>query len=296
MDDPATPGYLGLRERQIDVDWTLAGRYGPCVLVNPRSPAAKAGLRFGDYITSINGASFDEFHKAVPPVGTRFEIVAWREGLDVFHVFGILAKPPKEREKQPWEKWPATIPGRPVRKAEHPYFFHGFISKDPRLTPPDCRYLSLLANYRGRDGIFPKRRTIASNLHCSLSTVARCQQRCTYRGVLTVMSGKRRRSSNEYVLTLPADHERAVEKADPATDPLKVSDAAKLLAEEFVKLCRLDHVAEALRGAPRIVEEWLERGWDPAIIRRVIRDELKHRAPSQSLRYFEKALAKAHGA
>ena len=153
----------------------------------------------------------------------------------------------------------------------------------------------MLANYDGHHGIFPKWQTLASDLGCSLSTVSRCQRRCIHRGVIQVFSGKRRRSSNRYTVTWPADHERGREKEADAANSTKVSDQAQLLADELLKLCGLDRVAKAVKEAPQIVENWLARRWQAEVIRRVVREELKYRAPSRSLRYFEKPIGKAHG-
>jgi hypothetical protein len=210
MNDQADAGYLGLRPRTMELDYKLIAMYGPCVLVMPRSPAAIAGLKSGDYIRSINDLTYEEFHKAMPPAGTPFEVHFWRPGCGEFRAFGALEKPPKERRKEWWEQWAATAPGRPVRKDERPVFMD-FTSKDKRLTHVDCRYLTILLNYEGYSGIFPKRRTIAEALNCSLSTVSRCQRRCSFRGVLEVFSGKRGRSSNSYVVTWSEDHERSRE-------------------------------------------------------------------------------------
>ncbi len=55
-------GYLGLTERSIDVDWKSVREHGPSVIVPPFSPAWRSGLRSGDFIKSINGHSYDDFH------------------------------------------------------------------------------------------------------------------------------------------------------------------------------------------------------------------------------------------
>jgi hypothetical protein len=295
MNDQAEAGYLGLRERTMELDYKLMAMYGTCVLVLPRSPAAVAGLKSGDYIRSINDLSYEEFHRRMPPAGTLFEIHYWRPRAGELRACGLLEKPPKERRKEWWEQWGATMPGRPVRKDERPVFMN-FTSKDQRLQHVDFRYLAILIDYDGYFGIFPKRKTIANALECSLSTVSRCQCRCSYRGVLEVVSGKRHRSSNTYLVTWPEDHERSREEQPVTGNELQVSDQARLLANELLRACRLDRITKAVEEAPGVVAEWLGRGWDSGTVRVVVREEMEQgRVPSRSLRYFEKAIAKAHG-
>jgi hypothetical protein len=199
------PGYLGLIKRKIELDWKAIGEHGPCVLVMYRTPGWKAGLRSGDFITSINGLAYDAFHSAPPAAGTPFTIVAWRRGLGRFNAFGtvgIIPKTPKRSD-------PATPPGKSVTKQERPLFVHGFISKHPLLEAIDTRLLTLLLNHEGPKGIFPKRRTLARTLRRSLSTLDRALARCKRAGVLRVDSGKAFRTSNTYFVTWPLDHERS---------------------------------------------------------------------------------------
>jgi hypothetical protein len=295
MNDQAEAGYLGLRECTMELDYKLMAMYGTCVLVLPRSPAAVAGLRSGDYIRSINDRSYEEFHRNPPPAGTPFEIHYWRPKAGERIACGLLGKLPKERQTEWWEKWSATMPGRPVRKDERPVYMD-FISKDKRLQHVDFRYLTILLNYDGYCGIFPMRKTIANALECSLSTVSRCQRRCSYRGVLEVVSGKRHRSSNTYLVTWPEDHERSRVEQSLTGNALQVSDQARLLANELLRACGLGRIPKAVEEAPGVVAEWLGRGWDSGTVRVVVREEMEQgRVPSRSLRYFEKAIAKAHG-
>ncbi len=294
MDNQANAGYLGLRVRTIELDQKLTALYGPSILVIRSSPAAKAGLRSGDYIRSINDLSYEEYHRAMPPVGTLFEIHIWRRGVGELRFAGVLEKPPKERRKEEWEQRPATMPGRPVRKDERPVFMD-FISKDPGLKL-DVRYLTVLLNHDGYLGIYPKRRTLAKELSCSLSTVSRCQRRCIHRGVLEVFSGKRRRTSNTYVVSWPQDHGRSRQERPVAEDEPQASEQARLVANDLLRVARLHRIARALKEAPGIVAEWFARGWKAEIISRVIREQMEHGSgPRRSLRYFEKAIAKAHG-
>ncbi len=206
-------GYLGLTERSIDVDWKSVREHGPSVIVPPFSPAWRSGLRSGDFIKSINGHSYDDFHASIPIVGTRFEIVAWRPGFGEFTARGELRQAPKLRSPSSQTRLPTTPCGRPVAKKERPVF-HGYISKHRNLTARDTRLLSRLLDYDGPNGIFPRRGRLAHELQCSLSTLDRSIRRSCQQGVLRVESGKSRHTSNRYVVTWPEDHSRSAANND----------------------------------------------------------------------------------
>ncbi len=202
------PGYLGLTQRTIEVDWKIVASHGPCVIVASRSPAWKAGLRFGDFVVSINGMTYDAFHSALPIAGTVFKIVAWRKRFGLFTVLGQLGPLPKHPSESSSAS-PTNAPGRPVMKTERPFFMQGYISKHPDLEALDTRLLSLLLNHEGPKGIIPKRVTLARTLRRSLSTIDRALRRCERAGVLRVESGKSTRRSNDYFVTWPLDHTRS---------------------------------------------------------------------------------------
>lgn len=203
------PGYLGLVVRLIDVDWKSVAEHGPCVIVEVFSPAWKAGARSGDFIESINGITYDAFHSALPPTGTMFHIVVWRKKLGRLNFVDQLGSAPKRRRER-YANTPTISPGKPVTKKERPIFVQGFISKHPNLKALDTRLLSLLLNYEGSEGIFPKRRTLTRDLTCSLSTVDRTIQRCKQAGVLRVESGKPYRRPNRYFVTWPINHRKSM--------------------------------------------------------------------------------------
>jgi hypothetical protein len=204
-----TPGYLGLFARSIEVDWASVAKHGPCVIVAIFSPAWKAGVRTGDFVTSINGMTYEEFHSTLPSAGTVFHIVAWREGLGTLNFVDKLGNVPKRRLEREHADRPTILPGRPVKRKERPFFMQGFISMHPNLKALDTRLLSLLLNYEGHRGIFPKRRTVMKHLRCSLSTLDRCIWRCKQAGVLRVESGKPSRQPNRYFVAWPINHPRS---------------------------------------------------------------------------------------
>lgn len=203
-----TLGYLGLTERLIEVDWKTVTARGPCVIVAPRSPAWRGGLRSGDFVVSINGMTYDAFHSTLPAAGTIFTIVAWRQPLGEFTVLGRVAAIPTPSSESS-SALPAKPSGRPVIRKERPLFVQGYISKHPDLMALDTRLLSLLLNHEGAKGIYPKRITLARSLRCSLSTLDRSMRRCKQVGLLRIESGKSRRRSNRYFVTWPLDHPRS---------------------------------------------------------------------------------------
>jgi hypothetical protein len=203
------PGYLGLFARTFGVDRKSVAEHGPCVIVKIFSPAWKEGARSGDFISSINEMGYYEFHSELPAVGSPFHIVAWRVGLGTLHFFGQLGNVPKRRlEPESWNT-PTTMPGKSVVRKERPFFMQGYISMHPNLNALDTRLLSLLLNYEGHKGIFPKRQTLTKHLRCSLSTLDRSIQRCKQVGVLRVESGKPGRQPNRYFVTWPINHPRS---------------------------------------------------------------------------------------
>ena len=205
----SAPGYLGLFARSIEVDWRSVAKHGPCVIVAIFSPAWKAGLRTGDFVTSINGMTYEAFHSPLPSAGTVFHIVAWREGMGTLNFVGQLGNVPKRRLERERADRPTISPGRPVKRKERPFFMQGFISMHPNLKALDTRLLSLLLNYEGPKGIFPKRRTLTKKLSCSLSTLDRSIWRCKQAGALRVESGKPSREPNRYFVTWPINHPRS---------------------------------------------------------------------------------------
>jgi hypothetical protein len=201
-------GYLGLLERQIEVDWKAVAEHGPCVIVRLQSPAWSAGLRSDDFIRAINGISFEEFHAALPPPGTPFQIVAWREDHGELVVHGKLGTIPALSRSARWRPRPRKT-GKRLEKKERPPFIQEFLAKHPRLEAIDVRLMILLINYDGHRGIIPSRGRLARDMHCSRSTVDRAIARCRAEGILRVESGKHLRRPNTFFVSWPADHERS---------------------------------------------------------------------------------------
>ncbi len=152
----APPGYLGLSERQIEVDWNAVAQHGPCVMVKARSPAWKSGLRYGDNVTSINDISYADFHAVMPPAGTTFTINAFRQGVGTIRTFGVLKPVTVPRPPAAWKSSPGVLPGRRVEKKERTRFVQRDAARNPNLTDRAVRILNLLFEFDGPKGIIPK--------------------------------------------------------------------------------------------------------------------------------------------
>jgi hypothetical protein len=210
---------------------------------------------------------FDEFHKAIPPAGTRFEIVAWRKNLGEIRVFGTLANVAKTGLEQA-EQSPTVPAGKRVSKTERPVFI-GFISDHPNLHA-------------------------IVRLGRSIRSVDRATLRCRQAGVLRVKSGKARCEANAYFVTWPANHERSPRKdayAKRAIDP-----EAQAVADQLIAITGLTENPNAVKTAATIVEQWFAKGWQRPIIKKVVQDLMQRQRPAlNSLRYFERAIARAYG-
>jgi hypothetical protein len=195
-------GFLGLTPKIIEVDFVHVSQYGPCVFVEPRGAAWKAGLRPGDFVTSINDQTFEAFHAEIPPAGTQFRIVAYRKGVGVIRTFGILGFPPRSKPQAEWMRTRGVLPGDVVKRAERSKYLD-LVSKHPSLTDRDVRLLTILVNMEWHRGIIPAHATIAKKMRCHRSTVKRSIARTQHFGFLRIISGKQSHTTNSYQVCWP---------------------------------------------------------------------------------------------
>jgi hypothetical protein len=205
-DASAVGGWLGLTPATIEVDWDAVSKHGPCVMVAPRSPAWRSGLRSGDFVESINDMDFVDFHAALPPTGSQFQIVFFRKRLGQCRVIGKLGVLPKAAKVPIWRRQAAVLPGREVEKHERPEYLQSFVAKHPQLKGNDVRLMTLLIEHHWHRGSIPKHSTLAREMGCSTPTVKRSADRCRHFGILDWVSGRARRTSNSYTPCWPAGH------------------------------------------------------------------------------------------
>lgn len=296
------PGYLGLVQKAVEVDWDLVARHGPCVLVEPRSPAYIGGLRSGDFIKTINHQSFAAFHASTPGAGTPYAIVAYRKSLGTIRTFGTIGSLPKANPAPAWQKSPPILTGKPVERKERPAFV-GWLSKHRNLRPCDTILMLALIEFDGPKGAIPKHGTIAKHLNCSIRSVKRRIERCKYFGVLRVESGKCRRTSNSYTACWPAGHKFKPCAETQADLVLLARPEAVRLADDVLKIVGLHHDDRRAHDAIVIVESWLAQGWDSRLILMVVNAIMRDRKKANddgdwrphTLKYFERAIREAYG-
>jgi hypothetical protein len=204
------PGFLGLVQTIVNVDWSLVTQYGPRVTVAPRSPAWRTGLRNGDYIVSIDAKSFDAFHNDPAPPGTPVRIEFFRPRFGINAVFAEMGRSPKlANTRHPaLRRAPPALAGARVEKSERPEFVQRFIPRHQGLKHSDIKLLMTLLESEGSKGIVIRASVLASLMNCSLRTVRRAIAQCRYFGLLRVTSGKTRRHANSYEVCQPAGRKR----------------------------------------------------------------------------------------
>jgi hypothetical protein len=295
------PGYLGLVLKAGGVDWDLVARYGPCVMVEPRSPAWMDGLRSGDFITTINHQPFAAFHANPPSAGTPYAVVAYRKGLGTIRTFGTVGTTPKPKQAPAWQKSPSVIAGKRVEKNERPAFL-GWLSTRRNLRSCDKVLIHALIEFDGRKGILPKHNSIAKHLGCSVRSVKRWIERCRHFGILRVESGKCSWTSNTYTVCWPAGYTFKPRAETRAEVTSLATPKAVRLADELLKIVGLDRDDRRSRGAVGIVDGWLARGWDCRIILTTVKAVMRQRKEAQgddwlpnTITYFERPIRNSHG-
>jgi hypothetical protein len=293
------PGFLGLVQTIVNVDWSLVAKYGPRVTVAPRSPAWRRGLRTGDYIVSIDSKSFDAFHTDPPPPGTPLRIEFFRPRFGVNAVFAEVGSPPKSANgREPaLRRAPPALAAARVVKSERPEFVQRFIPRHPGLEHSDVKLLMTLLEIEGPKGIKIRASVLATYMHCGVRTVWRSIDRCQYFGLLRVDSGKTKRTANSYEVCWPSTRARKASniEASRTAHPVVNSESAKL-ASELLRVVGIDPGSRYSCDAQTIVAGWLGRGWDASTIRRVVEvrmREMRRRALQlpQTLKYFEREIA-----
>jgi hypothetical protein len=211
--------------------------------------------------------------------------------------FGTLGVPPKPRKLPSWRQLPPVLPSAQVDRDERPAYL-GFAGKHLNLKPIDVRLLIVLLEHDWHKGIIPKHATLAAEMRCSIATIRRSIERTRYFGFLHVISGKARHTSNEYSVRWPAGHQRKSKPSSFASQLAYHPDVLRYAGELLTAV----GLSSEDRDAPRIVDSWLRKGWDPRVISLTVNGVLRHRREAEgahwmpnSLKYFEAAISKNHG-
>jgi hypothetical protein len=293
---PSGPGWLGLVQTIVNVDWSLVAQYGPRVTVAPRSPAWCGGLRTGDYIVSIDGKSFEAFHDGLPPPGTPLRIEFFRARFGVNAVFVKMANLPKPANTRhpALRRAPPAIAGSRVERSERPEFVQRFIPRHPGLKHSDVKLLMTLLEAEGPKGIVIRASVLASQMNCSLRTVWRAIAQCRYFGVVRVASGKTRRHADSFEVCWPCGRKRKAAQDSGVMQPTTSSESA-VLASELLRRIGLDPASRYGREAEPIVAGWLARGWDARTIRMVVEARMRQMRRlglqlPRTVKYFEREI------
>ena len=196
----AAVGWHGIIVATLEVDWKLALELSPdglaCkVLILPRSPAQKAGLRSGDYVVSASPspvadmALADLEARALPPgtdVYLKFHRPGWRR-LEIQPALMRLRDPPKPAKSPSWKKFKRVAFGAEVARDDRRRFLSE-MSTHPRMSPLGLKILTrLVLHYDGPNGIYPSYARIARDVRIKQKhTVTENISRLEWLGVVEI--------------------------------------------------------------------------------------------------------------
>jgi predicted DNA-binding transcriptional regulator len=207
---PPGPGYLGITEQTEGTDWQLQLALGEAVVrvaVAPASPAAREGLRTGDYLQSINGVSLAEFQAARPLAGSEAIIKAHRPGRgEMLFAITLIARREPAKPRAPRMEWPAMTCGEAVARNERLKYL-ALVTGNPRLLLVDKAVASRLVTYHLRQNGNASRAfsTLAADLGINERTVRRAVARLHREGLLAFRSGRKAGVPNVFTPCWPAE-------------------------------------------------------------------------------------------
>jgi hypothetical protein len=219
----SAPGWYGLGLAKLEIDWQLAAKLAPDgeavkVTVAPRSPARRAGIRTGDYVTSVSprqhaGMSLLEFDAGKHPAGTvafvKYYRPTWRDPRHIELALVTLSAPPGPPKQKWWERLPRCDPGEEVQRDQRKNFL-GQMAAHRHITKLGVRLLTrMLHHYQGRLGICPSYRSLMQDMGTRRrATVIEHMHALEWVGVVEVETGAgvptRDGRTNAYRITWPA--------------------------------------------------------------------------------------------
>lgn len=164
----------------MEVDWRLAIDLAPDhiaskVIIEPRSPARKVGLRSGDYVVSISPSAMEvmslgDFDAGNFPVGLDAFVRFHRPGENcsgkIQTVIVRLGKRPRVPIVPPWQQMPRVAFGPEVARNDRARF-EAQMTMHPLLPHLGFRILvRLVRYYDGPKGAFPSYATLARDVGC----------------------------------------------------------------------------------------------------------------------------------
>jgi Helix-turn-helix domain len=205
------PGWHGMDILSIEVDHRLIAELTPDgsavkIGVAPGTPAARAGLRTGDYVLTVgqcgNGVPLGEFERLHLPAYAQIIVRFHRPG---HHRAGEaemkllkLSRPPGRKRAPWWERFPKAECGREVQPGKDRAAFAGQMSGHPHMPKVALKILiRLLSYYDGKDGAYPSYSTLARDAGCRRrNTAMENVQALEWLGVLEVRKFEGRVSSS----------------------------------------------------------------------------------------------------
>jgi hypothetical protein len=210
------PGWSGLSVL-ARADWQLSLRLGDGVRqtdVFPRSPAARAGIRRGDFVRPlhVNGAPvpLDDLDTVPLMAGQTIGVEFCRH--DRGRASGwipvelTLAPLPRQPKIPAWKAMPATPCGPRVRPAERNKFMNKMRERDD-VSAPMLRAISLAIfkyDNPSNNGFWPGYTRWGRDLHCTRRTAITIVNRLRWLGIVKIIEGPTKlRSSNIFQVTWP---------------------------------------------------------------------------------------------
>ena len=193
-------GWHGMDILSIEVDHKLIAdsmHDGSAVKIGvaPGTPAARAGLRTGDYVLTVGqqgrGVPLNEFDRLHLPAFTqvivRFHRPRHHRAGEAEMKLLKLARPPGRKRAPWWERFPKVECGREVQPGKDRAAFAGQMSGHPNMPEVALKILiRLLSYYDGKDGAYPSYSTLARDAGCRRRNTAIENVRAGVAGVLQV--------------------------------------------------------------------------------------------------------------
>jgi hypothetical protein len=223
----ASVGWHGMEQMRLEVDHRLIAELTPnCtaakIKASPGTPAARAGLRAGDYVLSIGrygaAAPLADFEALSLPAGVEVLVQFHRPGRHKVGQVEVallkLRRRPGLSKPRWWQLTPRVAHGQEVQRDERSVF-EAEMAKHPQMNPLGFRILvRLLRYYDGRQGAFPSYATIGGDVGCKRRAAIENVQHLERLGIVEILVGAGRLGrggmTNRFVMHWPEAWPRRV--------------------------------------------------------------------------------------